>query len=131
MSDISIIGFIEDPNLINDQSLSVAQKMSLKVIYGESLTDEELKIFKQTTGLKRYREGTERTEATFILGRRSGKSDKLASNIALFEACSRSHRLSVGQTGVVMVVASEKNDKRRLSIATSWKSSRKVRSSKS
>lgn len=108
MSDVSIIEFIEDPNLINDRTLSIAQKMSLKAVYGEPLTGDELEAFKQTTGLERYREGTEWTEATFILGRRSGKSDKLASNIALYEASSRQHKLSVGQTGVVMVVASEK-----------------------
>jgi len=105
---MNIIEFIENPNLINDQSLSPAQKMALKAVYGLELTPEELKIFRQTTGLKRYISGKEWNEATFILGRRSGKTDKIASNIALYEACAREHRLSVGQIGVVMIVASEK-----------------------
>lgn len=105
---MNIIEFIESPELINDQSLSVAQRMALKAVYGLELTPEELKVFRQTTGLRQSIIGKEWNEATFILGRRSGKSDKLASNIALYEACMRKHDLSVGQIGVVMIVASEK-----------------------
>jgi len=103
---MDIIEFIEDPGLINDQSLSIAQKMSLKAVYGLPLTDEELSFFRETTGLIDYYR-REQEEVTFILGRRSGKSDKLASNIALYEACAREHNLSVGETGIVMIVSSE------------------------
>jgi hypothetical protein len=103
---MNIIQFIEDPELINDQSLSVAQRMSLKAVYGLPLTAEELEVFRQTTGLAEYAPH-EWGEVTFCLGRRSGKSDKLASNIALYEACAREHRLSVGEVGVVMIVSSE------------------------
>ena len=110
---MNIIQFIEDKNLINDQSLSPSQKMSLKAVYGLPLTKEELKIFKQCTGLKIYIP-KERSEVTFCLGRRAGKSDKLASNIALYEACAREHKLSVGEIGVVMVVASEKKRQARI-----------------
>lgn len=104
---LDIIEFVEDPKLLNDQSLSIAQKMALKVVYGLPLTSDELEVFKHATGLNEYREGREWAEITFILARRSGKSDKLASNIALYEACARKHKFSVGQRGVVMVVASE------------------------
>ncbi|HUU53037.1 MAG TPA: hypothetical protein VMW44_00180 [Candidatus Bathyarchaeia archaeon] len=104
---MNIIEFIEDKQIINDQSLSVAQKMALKAIYGLPLTREELKVFKQTTGLSKYSLGYEWEEVTFIWPRRTGKSDKMASNIALYEACVRKHKLSVGQIGVVMVVAPE------------------------
>jgi len=104
---MNIIEFIEHPDFLNDQRLSPAQKMVLKAVYGLPLTSPELILFKQTTSLARYREGVEQEEATFILGRRAGKSDTIASNIALYEACSRKHKLSVGQLGVVMVVASE------------------------
>jgi len=103
---MNIIEFIEDPRFLNDRSLSPAQRMSLKAVYGLPLTDDELGIFKQTTGLLDY-DPREWSEATFILGRRAGKSDKLASNIALFEACARHHSLTVGQRGVVMIVSSE------------------------
>jgi len=103
---VNIINFVEDPKLIGDKSLSPAQKMSLKAVYGLSLSDEEMALFRQTTGLVDY-PGTEFSEATFILGRRAGKSDKLASNIALYEACAREHKLSVGERGIVQVVSTE------------------------
>ena len=105
---MNIMQFIESPLFLNDQSLSVAQKMSLKSFYGLNLDQTELEIFKQTTGLFEYAPGKEWSEGAFIIGRRGGKSDKIASNIALFEATAREHELSVGQVGVVMVVASEK-----------------------
>jgi len=111
---MDIIKFIEDPELLNDKSLSLPQKVSLKAVYGLELDEAEKAIFREITGLKRYTPGKERSEASFILGRRSGKSDKIASNIALYEACSRKHKLSVGQTGVVMVCASEKRRQARI-----------------
>jgi len=104
---MDIIEFIEHPRLLNDQSLSPAQKVSLKAIYGLELDRKEKAIFRKITGRKKYKPGLEYPEATYILGRRSGKSDKLASNVALFEACSRKHKLSVGVIGIVMLVSSE------------------------
>lgn len=104
--DVNIIQFIEDPVLIGDKSLSPAQRMALKAIYGLALTAEELDLFRLTTGLSDY-SPREWTEATLILGRRAGKSDKLASNIALYEACIREHGASKGEAPVVMIVASE------------------------
>jgi hypothetical protein len=103
---MNIIEFVEDRELVNDLSLSPAQKMGLKAVYGLPLTTAERSLFKQTTGLSKY-VPKEQSGVTFILGRRSGKSDKLASNIALYEACVREHKLSVGETGVVMIVSSE------------------------
>jgi hypothetical protein len=104
---MNIIEFIEHPDFLDDKSLSPAQRMALKATYGLELIPEELELFKLTTGLHEYRP-REQEEVTFILGRRSGKSDKLASNIALYEATTREHNLTVGQTGVVMIVAQEK-----------------------
>lgn len=103
---MNIISFVEDRELVNDRSLSPAQKMGLKAVYGLPLTAGELELFRETTGLTEY-VPREWPEVTFILGRRSGKSDKLASNIGLYEACAREHKLSVGETGVVMIVSSE------------------------
>ena len=93
---MNIIEFIESPEMLNDQTLSIAQRTALKAVYGLSLTGEEFKLFGQITGLTHYHLGHEWEEASFILGRRSGKSDKIASNIALYEACARKHKLSVG-----------------------------------
>lgn len=105
---MNIIEFIESPEMLNDRSLSLAQRTALKAVYGLPLVVRELEIFKKITDLTEYRPGVEWDEASFILGRRSGKSDKLGSNIALYEACCRKHKLSVGQSPVVMIVASEK-----------------------
>jgi len=44
---MNIIQFIEDPNLINDQSLYPDQKMSLKAVYGLPLNKVERKLFKK------------------------------------------------------------------------------------
>lgn len=104
---MNIIEFVEDPALVGDSSLSSAQRMALKAVYGLPLTPQELKLFKQTTGLRNYPEGKEWEEVSFLLGRRSGKSNQLASNIALHEACAREHKLSRGEIGVVMLVSSE------------------------
>lgn len=103
---MDIIEFVEDAAFIGDKSLSPAQRMSLKAAYGLPLTVKELEIFRLTTGLTEY-VSREWPEVTYILARRSGKSDKLASNIALYEACARDHKLSVGEVGVVMIVSSE------------------------
>lgn len=104
---MNIIEFIRHPDFLDDQTLSTAQIMALKSIYGLPLTSEEQLVFLKTTGLSEYPEGVEWEEVSFILGRRAGKSDKLASNIALYEACARPHTLTTGQIGVVMVVAPE------------------------
>jgi hypothetical protein len=111
---MDIIEFVEDVALIGDKSLSPAQKMSLKAVYGLALTPEEEALRKQTTGRQAYIPGLEQTEVTFCLGRRSGKSDKLASNIAIFEAVARDLKFSVGEIPVVMVVASEKERQARI-----------------
>lgn len=103
---MTIIEFIESPALLNDRTLSPAQKMVLKSIYGLALTEEELTLFKLTTALDSY-QPREWSECTMILGRRAGKSDKLASSIAIFEAVARDHKASRGETPVVMIVASE------------------------
>lgn len=103
---MNIIEFCEDEQLLNDKSLSPAQKMALKAVYGLPMNDEEEAIFRQTTG-RRFMPRVEQAEATFVLGRRSGKSDKLASNIALYEACVREHKVSVGELGIVMLVSTE------------------------
>lgn len=107
MIDIDIIQFIEDKRFLNDRSLTVAQKTTLKAAYGLKLDDEELEMYRSLTELSSYTPGHEREEITIIWPRRMGKSDKIASNIALYEASCREHRLSIGQTGIVMVVAPE------------------------
>ena len=91
---ITIIDAIKDPNIIGDQ-LSVAQEAALKAVYGLPLEGEQLALAQQMAGAA-WQPGAEQREAVFICGRRSGKSDKLAANVAIYEAFFRNHDLSAG-----------------------------------
>jgi hypothetical protein len=100
---IDIIRAIHDSNILGD-TLSSAQEVALKALYGLPMTDAEAEIAKGCVG-KAFQPNTEYREAAFICGRRSGKSDKLAANVAIFEAFFREHNLSPGETGVVLLLA--------------------------
>jgi hypothetical protein len=67
---------------------------------------EQLAIFERATGRK-YQQ-REYREIMGICGRRSGKSDKIAGNVAIYEACFRRHKLSRGERGFVVVIAVSK-----------------------
>jgi hypothetical protein len=103
---LNIIEFITHPELLNDQTLSVAQKAFLKAIYGLTLNAEEREIYQQATGRSEYA-SVEQNEATLIAGRRSGKTSKIGATIAMFEAF-RDHHLSRGESGFVMLIAPTK-----------------------
>ena len=94
---------IRDPNIIGDR-ISPTQEAALRVLYGLPLEGGLLKLAKQCAG-KSWTPGKEYGEAAFICGRRSGKSDKLAANVAIYEAFFRDHKLSPGETGVVLLLA--------------------------
>src|SRR5882762_10162198 len=100
----SIIEVVLDSRLIGD-SLSPAQVTGLKVLYGEPLLDEELVFYRLATEREAYAP-REYREADFICGRRSGKSSKLAANVAIYEAVFRKHNLARGERGHVVVIAS-------------------------
>ncbi len=100
---ISIIDAVKDPNIIGDV-MSPAQEAALRAIYGLKLGGEQLTLAKQMAG-SAWQLGVEQREAVFICGRRSGKSDKLAANVAIYEAFFRDHDLSPGETGVVLLLA--------------------------
>ena len=76
---MDIISFIKDPQLINDHSLSLPQETALRAFYGLSLTDDMLDIHRECTQLSEYT-GNPYAEVDFVIGRRGGKSDKLASH---------------------------------------------------
>lgn len=100
---LNIIEAINDPNILGD-TLAPAQEAALRVLYGLPLSGDQLALARQCAG-GAWRPGVEYREAAFICGRRSGKSDKLAANIAIFEAFFRDHHLSPGETGVVLLLA--------------------------
>lgn len=112
---MNVIEFIRDPRLINEQNLSPAQETIIKSIYGLSLDPEEHEIFQEITGLEFY-PGREWSEITAILPRRSGKTNQISSNIAIYEACGRRHSptSAAGARPTVMIIASEKARQARL-----------------
>lgn len=111
---MNIIQFIESPNFLNDQTLSVPQRTIVKSIYGLILTDEEEELFLELTGLPRYRGGIEQTEITAILPRRSGKSSRIANFIGCYEALGRTYELEPGEVPVIAIIASEKTRQARV-----------------
>ncbi len=100
---MNIIQAIKDRNIIGD-SISPAQEAALRSLYGLPFDSELLKLAKRCAG-RTWRPETEYREAAFICGRRSGKSDKLAANVSIYEAFFRDHQLSAGETGIVLLLA--------------------------
>ncbi len=102
---MNVIHFIRQPELI-DGDLSAYQETALRLLYGLSLNPKQAEI---TTGALDTTElrGKEFSEATFICGRRSGKSDRLAANIAVFEAATGGHeqQLAAGERGHIVLIA--------------------------
>ena len=106
---IGIIQFIEDARFIGDTSLSPYQKTFLKTFYGEPLDRREKRIFRECTGIRRYRPRIY-NESTLNAGRRSGKTDKILTNLVLYEAFMGRHEehLSVGETATILLIATSK-----------------------
>ena len=100
---VDIIAAVADGRLIGDQ-LSDAQTVALKSLYGLGLTRWELDIYSAATGRAQYQR-REYREATYICGRRAGKSSKLGANAAIFEAAFRKHTLAPGERGHVVTIA--------------------------
>jgi len=101
--DINIVDFIQHPNLLNDQTLSKAQMATIKTIYGLPLDEEESEIYQRATGrVECIRK--EQNEATIIVGRRGGKTSRIAAPIACFEAF-RENGLPPGEKAYVVLIA--------------------------
>lgn len=100
---LNIIEFIEHPQLLNDKSLSLAQRVILKSIYGLQLNQHELNFYYAATGRDTY-DAAEVREATIIAGRRSGKTSKIAAAIVIYEAC-RDHGVPQGEDAYVVLLA--------------------------
>jgi hypothetical protein len=98
----TIVQFIQHPELLNDLSHSKTQLTVLKSLYGLPLDPEESEIFVAGTG-KVY-DQQEKQEVTWIAGRRSGKTSKLAAPVAVYEAF-RHHGLPNNEAGFVVLLA--------------------------
>jgi hypothetical protein len=104
---LTILDFIRHVHVLNEQSISPAQRTCLKVIYGLPLEETELEIYRRATGRETYLP-KEHNEATIIVGRRGGKTSRIAAPIVCYEA-SRDHRLPKGEQAYVMLIARVKN----------------------
>jgi len=102
-TSLDIIRAVRDPNILGD-ALSPAQEAALRTLYGLPIPKAQESLVRRCTGHP-PRKPQEYREAAFICGRRAGKSDKLAANIAIYEAFFRQHKLSPGERGVVLLLA--------------------------
>lgn len=111
---MNIIDFIYDQNLING-NLSPFQETALRLAYGLLLSREQRAIAQNALGSENAPK-REFHEITYICGRRSGKSDRLAANIAVFEAVTGGHEkhLIPGERGHIVVIAQDKRAARVL-----------------
>jgi len=101
--ELDIITAIRNKNLIGDE-VSPAQETLLRTVYGLPLEDLQLEIYRRATDRQVY-EPREYREIDAICGRRSGKSSRIAANVAVFEAALRQHRLARGERANVIVLA--------------------------
>ena len=95
--------FVLELKLLSRDELSLAQRTALKAVYGLMLDQEELDIYRRATELLEYA-GQEQSEATFICGRRSGKTTRIGALIALYEAY-RYHNVPAGEHAYVVLIA--------------------------
>lgn len=119
---VDIISAIRDPLLINDD-ISPQKEVLLRALYGLALPKVRFNTVKfdpkkgfyeisesaeafycRVTRRARYKP-EEYNEASFYIGARGGKSDKLAGNVAVYESCLRQWKLSRGEIGNFIVVA--------------------------
>lgn len=122
---LNIIEVIQDPDWIGDV-ISPQQETVLRAIYGlplgtkrmttrtfqngkfSFLVETPLQLFRRCTGRKAYNP-QEYSEAGIYPGARSGKTDKLVANAAIYEACVKKWNLSVGERGMFPIVAYDKD----------------------
>lgn len=106
----NIIEFTTDKQLLN-LSLSPAQTVLLKSVYGLPITKDERALFTQCTGRAVYRTHHQYSEVTVVAGARSGKDSRIAGPIVCFEAFFGGHaeRLHKGEKAVIALVATDRD----------------------
>ncbi len=104
---MNIIEFIRDPELVGSD-LSSHQETALRLLYGLPLSKKQADIAKRALDTRAVPH-KEFNEGTFICGRRSGKSDRLAANIAVYEAACGGHHqhLTTGERGHILLIAQD------------------------
>lgn len=99
----TIIAFVEEWLGL---TLSAAQRVLLKAIYGLLLTAEEMEIFRVCTGRTEYAPPAHGyREATVVAGARSGKDSRIACPIVVYEAVFGEWGVSPGERPVIPLIA--------------------------
>jgi Terminase large subunit, ATPase domain len=105
---------LRDPNLLGAALGDVATwkpwVVITKAAYGLQLTDSELELFHEVAG-DRAPPSARVRELWCIVGRRGGKS-RMAAALAVYQACFVKHKLSAGEVGYVLVLASSRDQAR-------------------
>ncbi len=111
---MNAIEFIRNPDLINGD-LGLSQETALRLQYGLPLSARQKAIARSALG-RDLLSPREYSESTFICGRRSGKSDRLAANVAVYEAAVGAHEkhLAPGERGHIVLIAQDKRAARVL-----------------
>lgn len=101
----TILEACADRDLLN-VALSPAQTALLAGIYGLPMPSEECRaLFLEATGRSEYVPGVPFRDVSCLAGRRSGKSTRIASVIAVYEACIARHVIPENERGLVEVLA--------------------------
>lgn len=103
-----IIEFIKsDEYLGPDDNISIPQVATLKALYGLPMTPEERDAFLSMTDGRKPRKGGH-SELWVIAGRRSGKTDKILANVAVYEVfLFNPSVLTTGETAFFPLVAQD------------------------
>lgn len=103
-----IVEFVTSPCYLGpDTDISPAQVAVLKAIYGLQMTAEELEVFLAMTEGRKPRPGGY-SEVWLIVGRRSGKTDKVLANIAAYEIfVFDASRLADGEKAYFPIIAQD------------------------
>lgn len=106
--DIEVM--VRDPDWLDDKDISVAQVSILKGIYGLGMTKEEREAFLEMTEGRPPRKGGY-FETTLCIGVRSGKTEKIGSNVALYQAITFDRKaagLAPGEVPYLGIIAQDR-----------------------
>ena len=108
----NIVEFVTDPQLLG-LTISPAQTVLLKAIYGLPLSNDELDLFRRCTGRTHYT-SQPFAEVTVIAGARAGKDSRIAAPIICYEAIFGNHarHLAKGERAMIPLVAQDQRGSR-------------------
>jgi hypothetical protein len=106
----NIITMVRDPDWLGDTQIAVPQIAMLKGINGLAMTPEERDAFEGMTEGRKARRGGY-FDATMCIGQRSGKTDKVGCNQALYQAMTFNRQalgMAPGEIPYLALIAQDK-----------------------